>query len=391
MPTRRGIGVSVLRVDLSAVRAALDALASQGITDLRGYLDEHPEFAERATGMLRVQDASDSALEMFGASSKEEILSSVCPEMVSNARAEFCQLLIAIACGEVFVSEIQLRSPRGEPVDVLVTAVTESYDRAIIILLDLTHLKRAKDELADLNRHLHERIEAEARHVHQLTRMVFLAEREERERIAQLLHDDLQQRLYALGLTIEMMVDTESPAERHRLYDEVREMLDGTVHTSRTLSNELDPVVLRSGDIAQMFDYLKNRKKENYGLDVDIDIRGELPLLEQSCGDVLYHVLRELLFNVVKHAGVLRAQLTACEDDGSLRVEVKDNGAGFRLGSSAVTASRKSSRGVEYVRSRVMLMAGQFHIVSQPGEGTCVILTLPLSESTIKSASEPAK
>lgn len=144
---------SIWEEDFSAVKTALDELQAQGVTDIRRYLEEHPEFVQRAAQMIRIVDVNATTLEMFGAESKEEMLGAldqiVFPETAGILREEF----IAIAEGRThFAGETINRTLDGERLNVLVTMTIPSgldrLDHVLVSLIDITDRVRSEEERA---------------------------------------------------------------------------------------------------------------------------------------------------------------------------------------------------------------------------------------------------
>jgi len=66
--------VSIWEEDFTQVKAAIDELKAQGVTDFPRYFEEHPEFVRSAMGMVRILDVNDASVQMFRAKSKDELL-----------------------------------------------------------------------------------------------------------------------------------------------------------------------------------------------------------------------------------------------------------------------------------------------------------------------------
>mgnify|MGYP005823564499 CR=1 FL=1 len=92
---------------------------------------------------------------------------------------------------------------------------------------------------------------------------------------------------------------------------------------------------------------------------------------------MLFHTVRELLFNVVKHAEVDRAQIVARPFNGRLRLEVRDQGRGFRV--EEARQNDASGQGLRRIEQRLHLFGGHTEITSAPGKGTVVILLTPVT------------
>ena len=110
-------------------------------------------------------------------------------------------------------------------------------------------------------------------------------------------------------------------------------------------------------------------------LHVTIVAAHAFPIANQDMRVLLFQIIRELLFNVVKHALVEEATVTLRDGaDGQLIITVSDEGWGFDVG--AATAAHAGGFGLFSVRERLALFGGQLTIISAPGAGTQVTLTI---------------
>ena len=220
-------------------------------------------------------------------------------------------------------------------------------------------------------------VAVQAQQVRALASDLALAEQRERERVAQLLHDELQQQLYALQLTTYNALanpDVSAPvaAELREIYDLAKLGLA----TTRTLVSELNPAVLKTGGLGAALLWLAQHMKERHGLSVTLSGAEACPELAEVLTVVLFQCVRELLFNVVKHAQVAHAgvgvRLQESLPQERLQLEVWDEGAGF-------TGDAGSGFGLLSVRRRLEPFGGAVLLTSVAGAGTRVTLEVPLS------------
>lgn len=223
-----------------------------------------------------------------------------------------------------------------------------------------------------------ERVAAEAR-VRELASALGQAEQRERRRVAHLLHDDVQQLLYSLQLDLQMLADEVSPNLSEQVQELERRVL-AAIEMARSLSFELNVSALESENLQDLLDWLTVVKQQRYGLQIETELQGDIRLKDKAKRQMLVQVLRELLFNVVKHAGVHEAKLRARVEDGELVIEVIDHGTGFDA--QALTQkksdSTKTSSGIKNVREQLQLYGGSLTIEPVVGGGTCCRIVLPL-------------
>lgn len=208
-----------------------------------------------------------------------------------------------------------------------------------------------------------------------------LAEQHAREELAKTLHDGLQQLLFSSKLTLDRLARRLGAAagDEVRLLERARRELDESIQAARSLSVELFPPMLHTGDLAAGLAWLAERMLVKYGLVVELTAD---PLASPARRDVrilVFESVRELLFNVVKHAGVNRVSLDlALTAGGDVRITITDTGVGFD--SSAIFDSRREQRvglGLFSVRERLALLGGRLDVASAPGQGSRFTLVAP--------------
>ncbi len=153
-------GVSIWEEDFSAVSAACEELQAQGVTDLRRYLHEHPEFVRQAAQMIKIVDVNETTVKMFGATSKADLLMSLDRIMVPETLDIFRKEILAIAEGRTyFEGETVNQTLDGKHLNVLLTmripTEAEKLNRVLVSLMDITERKRLEKQL-----HQHERLAA---------------------------------------------------------------------------------------------------------------------------------------------------------------------------------------------------------------------------------------
>jgi signal transduction histidine kinase len=115
--------------------------------------------------------------------------------------------------------------------------------------------------------------------------------------------------------------------------------------------------------------------EEQYGLKVDIQSSGSPAQLDERVRVLVFYALRELLFNIVKHAGALEAAVRFEHHDSRLLVTVHDEGEGFD--SKVVMNDPKIAHGLMIIRHRLNLLGCRLDVNSQPGNGTEAIIEVP--------------
>lgn len=239
---------------------------------------------------------------------------------------------------------------------------------------DITSLKRAEAEAA------HEKAQAQRRadQLQRLSTELTQIEQRERRRLAQLLHDHLQQLLVAIKLQVVGLLRDAQASVVHETLDQIKRLADESLHASRSLTAELSPPMLYEDGFAAALEGLRRRMHQHYGLTVHLESPEQVRVPHEPTRVLLFESVRELLFNIVKHAQVDQAWVRVERVDGRVRVTVEDHGVGFDA--QAIGGAASDSFGLLSVRERLEWLGGSMTIASAPGKGTCVTLTAPGGE-----------
>ncbi len=195
--------------------------------------------------------------------------------------------------------------------------------------------------------------EQRSRQLQELAVELVEAEERERRRIARLLHDDIQQMIAAANMQLQAASEMPSP---ERILGSVGRILRESIAKTRGLSHELSPPVLyRSGLVASL-EWLASQMKDQFGLDVVLSTSAEKRFENSRFKVFVFRAVQELLFNIVKHAGVKSARIDLLVSNGNLAVGVSDQGRGFNP-EILRTFTVKTGLGLVSLRERANLSA----------------------------------
>lgn len=245
--------------------------------------------------------------------------------------------------------------------------------------------EEARQALAALNAELEARVRRRTREVSDLSAQLTLTEGRERTRLAQILHDDLQQQLYAVQFALHRIEQGAGSLEVEPLKAELAEVqaaLKEAAVTARDVTTNLSPPVLKNEGLTEALGWLASHIAERHGLRIAVEAPSALTVPSEAVRVLLFNLVRELLFNVVKHADVERAQVGLLEQGGWLTIAVRDEGRGFVP--EAITTSQSTGLGLSGMRRRLELFGGELEIASAPGVGTSVTVRLPIAVLTLE-------
>jgi len=323
------------------------------------------------TALTRLEDdvflnVNPEFLDYFGIA-REEVVGhttqelNLGPGMGTRARADFIALMKRE--GKIRNQETEIVLPSGETRHILASVQyieVDNTDALISTFIDITEHVKAERQIREL--------------ASSLTR----AEQEERFSLSRILHDDLQQRLFAIQMHLSFLRDAYEKNDLQAFkvdFPQMEEWLAGAIATTRELSVDLDPPILHGEGLKEALIWLAAHEKEQYGLDVEVKTEGIPVQLEENLRVLLFQAIRELLFNVVKHSNTLKAVVSIAYEDDHVHIAVSDKGEGFDA--EAFATNELIGHGLHSIRHRLNLMGCSMVIDSAPGQGTRVTIDVP--------------
>lgn len=308
----------------------------------------------------------------------------------------------------------------GSRIPILVAGamLDEARFNGVAFVLDITTRKQAEEALqhakAELEQRVQERtgelsqavgdlqtevvLRTEAEHtllrqssqLRALASELTLAEQRERRRVAEVLHDSVQQLLVGARLQLIGLQRGQEEAVS-RTAREVEELINQSLATSRSLTYELSPPMLYEGGLVPALEWLARWTQDKHGLTVTVTATGPVTLEAEDARVLLFQAVRELLFNIVKHAQVQTASVQVDRVGDQIRVLVGDDGVGFEPAQLTAEGGSTGGFGLLSIRERLTLLGGRMEIDSAPGQGTRFTLWAPLRRGGMASDRAPVR
>jgi len=197
-----------------------------------------------------------------------------------------------------------------------------------------------------------------------------LAAMQERQRLAQNLHDAVNQSLFSAGLIAEVLPrlwDRDQDEARKSL-DDLRRLTRAAQAEMRALLAELRPSALTDTDLGDLLHLLGNALSGRINIPVAVTVEKEI-ILPAETQVAFYRVCQEALNNVAKHAKASRVDIDLKQKGAAIELRVRDDGRGF---DSEQTFS--GHYGLGMMRERAEAVGALLSITSQPGHGTELIM-----------------
>ncbi len=199
---------------------------------------------------------------------------------------------------------------------------------------------------------------------------------QEAKRIANALHDEAGQLLVAVYIALQNLCSDVPAAQPHVL--EVTQLLDQIEVQLRRLSHELAPALLNDLGLVPALRYLAEGVAQRSQLRISIDAVPE-QRLPRRVETTLYHVAKEALHNVIKHARAAAVRITFQRKAGSISCHIRDDGVGFDAASIPVRRGEQGF-GLIGMRERLSVVGGEMQIDSGQGRGTELVISIPVEK-----------
>ncbi len=212
-----------------------------------------------------------------------------------------------------------------------------------------------------------------------LLRKVISAQEEERRRIARELHDETSQLLGTLALGLDTAMATLPPGASSDRLQEVRAVAIKTLDEIHRMSFDLRPSMLDDLGLVPAIRWYAERDLKRRGVSVRCESDETGGRLPPEVETALFRAVQEAITNIVKHAQAKTVLIQCVLGPRAVTVEIEDDGEGFDPASISATAGNGRGLGLAGIRERVELLGGSAVIESAPGEGTRVVLIVPLA------------
>jgi PAS domain S-box-containing protein len=377
-----------------ALRQALTR-AEKGDRMLSALMEYVPEGITVTDAVMNLVRVSRYAQELLGGRHEGKSIADVAAQWkiyhadgITPMDFEDLPLVKAVQCGEVVknIELVQVNS-MGERLPLLVTAgpIQDADGKVaggVVVWRDITYYKQAQEALRRINETLEKKVaertelaEARSKQLQFLAAELIEAEENERQRIAEILHDDLQQILASARIQLQAAC-ADLPSQP--MLANVGKLLEESIAKSRRLSHELSPTLLHHSNLTTGLKWLSRQMSEQFGMEIRLEEDAPHEFKSMPLKLFMFRAVQELLFNIAKHAGVKDAEVVLSGSDDSLTICVSDHGCGFNP-NILESSGTKTGLGLLSLRERASYIGGSFTIESTPGQGSRLSLTLPRS------------
>lgn len=261
------------------------------------------------------------------------------------------------------------------PVRYITTPIKENNQiiGCVVLFRDITERKQAEVRLRESEQNLRF-----------LAAQLITAQELERERISRELHDELGQSLLVLKLQASKIRRDigQEPAVAAAECREMSDNLDQLVENVRRLSRDLSPVILEDLGLAAALRRLIGDIAKRHHLRTNLDLPENLDELVPPEAQInIYRIVQESLTNVGKYAQAASLTLAVDQKEDMMFFRLTDDGRGFDLEQVLAREPSRRGLGLAAMKERGRMLGGKLKIKSQPGQGTEIILSVPIRKS----------
>lgn len=256
--------------------------------------------------------------------------------------------------------------------------------RMIGVITDITERKQTQEHLQRWASELQEAVRLRTMELVQsqerlraLAADLTLTEQRERKRLATDLHDYLAQLLVVLRMKLRQAMPLVLDQKAAGLLKDADQVLTQALEYTRTLVAELAPSTLNEFGLLPSVEWLASQMRQ-HGLEVEIHPATETISLPEDQAILLFQSVRELLYNVLKHAQTDTATVSfRLTPDRELHIAVEDHGCGLDVSTLDQHSPTSAGFGLFNLKERMAIMGGRLSIDSEIAHGTRVSLQLP--------------
>jgi PAS domain S-box-containing protein len=365
--------VMVLLLRRQRREALLAAAAQESDDQLRAMVESAMDAIITIDSERRIIVFNPAAQSMFGYSAEEvrgTSLDRLLPERFRAAHEHnigaFRHSGVMARMKKARMEIVGLRADGREfPLESTIAQVTIGGQTLFTaILRDISERRRAEDELRESNLQLRE-----------LATSLQTVREEERTSIARELHDELGQQLLRLRMDLDWLagrLKDLAPA-LHEKADAMKHFVAGTVDALRHVTTRLRPPLLDDLGVSEAIRWQLDEFSQRTGIEVEADIAIDDLALEEVVAINTFRILQEALTNVARHAAATQVKVSLARTEEGLTLQIRDNGRG-----SERRDKPELGHGLVGIRERTLLLCGRMEIVSAPGEGFAIMVSMPL-------------
>ncbi len=218
-----------------------------------------------------------------------------------------------------------------------------------------------------------------------LSSELLLTEERERRRIAVDLHDRIGHALANVRIQLGLLQEAKGDKGAAGILQTIHDQIDQSITDTQSLTFELSPPVLYDLGLEAVIEWLVYQMNEQHGIQITFSDDHKPKPLGQDIRILIFQAVRELLFNIVKHAQAHHAWVSIqAEPENVVSVAIEDDGIGFEMTKAGYMTRKGGGFGLFSIQERMKYQGGVLDISSKPGHGTRITMTLPMKSNDME-------
>ncbi len=306
---------------------------------------------------------------------REDLLGKNFSSLPLTCKHKLSKILKDVLNGEITPFECEARRPSGEIHIIEIHPDVIAYDRTkrlLFTMLDITRRKESENA-----------IDKKTKQLQALTMHLQSVREEEKAYMSREIHDEFGQVLSALNMNLsnieQEINNVKDKVKREKILTDLgesKEIIKEAINGVTKMITELRPPEL---DILGLIPAVKRQINEfEKNCDIRTDFITEIDdiQLDETYSIALFRIVQEALTNVYRHANASRVKITIGTNENELNLSIADNGNGF----DQKVIEHNKSFGLLGIEERIMLLKGKINIKSEPGQGTEILIDMPLPD-----------
>ncbi len=313
-------------------------------------------------------DVNDAAIEFYGYTKQEFLHMNIKDLRPEEETVKFADIISTYKTGINNTGVWKHRKKNGSIVKVNIIThdiIYEGKHAKLVLANDVTEKILAEEKLTKS----HEELRQLATHLQDIRE-------DERTYIAREIHDELGQQLTGLKMDISWLskkINSSSPEINQKLSESLQ-LIDETVKTVRRIATHLRPSILDDLGLVSAMEWQSEEFEKRFKIDTVFTSNVNVIEIESEIATGMFRVFQESLTNVLRHSRATEVKASLHYDHEVLSLEIIDNGVGFK----SDEIENKKTLGLLGMKERTLMMGGTYQINSKPGEGTAVLITVPI-------------
>ena len=287
--------------------------------------------------------------------------------------ASFINNLQKVVCqGKIWTGEIKNKAKDGSLfwVEATIVPFLDKHDKPykyLSIYSDITKRKNGERSLIKLKT---KAIKQEVQEQKSIIKAIVIAQEQERNRIGQELHDNINQILAGTKMYLSMAGKKNEQLKEIIKYP--MELIDSSINEIRILGSRL-VTPLENIDLKFMIENVRQQIMATSNLKINVEYKLTKKIQDEELKVNIYRILQEQMTNILKHAQATTVNIKVSGKNDNIVIVTKDDGIGFDMG------RKRMGIGISNMQSRIKLYNGQVAITSEPNKGCNIEIRIPYS------------